>query len=244
MFSATKPFKDTITNYSNEPSLRIGTNVPKNAVNLAYYYNPTATDAEKILSAEAPRVTIDHRVEEAYRYLFNQSSEDDDLFPNSVYYEDEEGYTGRLGRMFVNWYPQVHIETKNVTQEVNKYKDQIIETNLDRKITEHEIIYSDVFPASPYVSPQYMDQWMKDPINYSDSPWPKEVYIWNSGQEAKSGNVDVVKYINHLTNPYDYAEGSLKFQSLKYELVAVGQPKRGELTNYREVGVDFVSETY
>lgn len=279
MFSATKPFKDTITNYSNEPSLRIGTNVPKNAVNLAYYYNPTATDAEKILSAEAPRVTIDHRVEEAYRYLFNQSSEDDDLFPNSVYYEDEEGYTGRLGRMFVNWYPQVHIETKNVTQdrivyvqdknalpkiwaysdeygyegnlfldatswEVNKYKDQIIETNLDRKITEHEIIYSDVFPASPYVSPQYMDQWMKDPINYSDSPWPKEVYIWNSGQEAKSGNVDVVKYVNHLTNPYDYAEGSLKFQSLKYELVAVGQPKRGELTNYREVGVDFVSETY
>lgn len=279
MFNATKPFKDTITNHPEEPSLRIGNNVPKNAVNLAYYYNPTATDAEKILSAEAPRITIDHRVEEAYRYLFNQSSEDDDLFPNSVYYEDEEGYTGRLGRMFVNWYPQVHIETKNITQdkivyiedknmcpkiwpytdeygyegnlfldatswEVNKWKDQIIETSLDRKVTEHEIIYSDVYPASPYVSPAQMDFWMKDPINNVDSPWPKEIYIWNDGQEAKSGNIDVINYVSHLTNPYDYAQGSLPFKSLKYELVATGQPKKGELTNYREVGVDFISETY
>lgn len=279
MFNPTKPFKDTVSSYPNEPSLRIGTNVPKNAVNLAYYYNPTATDAEKILSAEAPRVTIDHRVEEAYRYLFNQSTEDDDLFPNSVYYEDEEGYTGHLGRMFVNWYPQVHIETKNITQEktvfvkdknmvpkvwdyedeygytgnlfldatsweINKYKDQIIETNLDRKITEHEIIYSDVFPATPYVTPTYMDFWMKDPINYTDSPWPKEIYVWSDGQEAKNGNINIINYVNHLSNPYDDAQGSLEFQSLKYELVATGEPKKGELTNYRQVGVDFVSETY
>ena len=101
MFKATKPFKDTITNYPKEPSLRIGRCVPENAVNLAYYYNPTATDAEKVLTAEAPRNTIDHRVEEAYRYLFNQASDDDNLFPGSVWYEDEEGYSGRLGRMYV-----------------------------------------------------------------------------------------------------------------------------------------------
>ena len=76
MFKATKPFKDKVTNYPKEPSLRIGRTVPKNAVNLAYYYNPTATDAEKVLTAEAPRNTIDHRVEEAYRYLFDQASDD------------------------------------------------------------------------------------------------------------------------------------------------------------------------
>lgn len=116
MFKATKPFKDKVTNYPKEPSLRIGRTVPKNAVNLAYYYNPTATDAEKVLTAEAPRNTIDHRVEEAYRYLFDQASDDDDLFPGSVWYEDEEGYSGRLGRMYVNWYPEAHIETKNVQQ--------------------------------------------------------------------------------------------------------------------------------
>lgn len=122
MFKATKPFNDKVTNYPKEPSLRIGRCVPKNAVNLAYYFNPTATDAEKVLAAEAPRTTIDHRVEEAYRYLFNQASDDDDLFPGSVLYEDEEGYQGRLGRMYVNWYPEAHIETKNVQQT----KEQVV----------------------------------------------------------------------------------------------------------------------
>ena len=91
MFKATKPFKDTLTTHPKEPSLRIGRTVPKNAVNLAYYYNPTATDAEKVLTAEAPRNTIDHRVEEAYRYLFNCASDDNDQFPGYVWYEDEEG---------------------------------------------------------------------------------------------------------------------------------------------------------
>ena len=116
MFKATRPFKDNVTNYPKEPVLRIGRCVPPNAVNLAYYYNPTATDAEKVLTAEAPRNTIDHRVEEAYRYLFNQSNDDDNLFPGSVLYEDEEGYTGKLGRMYVHWYPEAHILVKNVTQ--------------------------------------------------------------------------------------------------------------------------------
>ena len=114
MFKATKPFKNTVTDYPKEPTLRIGRYVPENAVNLAYYYNPTATDAEKVLTAEAPRNTIDHRVEEAYRYLFNQASDDDNLFPGSIWYEDEEGYQGRLGRMYVNWYPEAHVLTKNV----------------------------------------------------------------------------------------------------------------------------------
>lgn len=116
MFQPTKPFNDRITRFPQEPSLRIGRRVPQDCVNLAYYCNPTATDAEKILTAEAPRNTIDHRVEEAWRYLFNQASDDDDLFPGFVWYEDEEGYQGRLGRMYVNWYPEAHIETKNVKE--------------------------------------------------------------------------------------------------------------------------------
>lgn len=120
MFKATRPFNDKVTNYPKEPSLRIGRCVPKNAVNLAYYYNPIATDAERIIAAEAPRQTIDHRVEEAYRYLFNQSSDDDDLFPSFVWYEDEEGYQGRLGRMYVHWYPESHISTKNVQKTVQQ----------------------------------------------------------------------------------------------------------------------------
>lgn len=116
MFKATKAFKNSVTSHPKEPTLRIGKCVPENAVNLAYYYNPTATDAEKVLTADAPRNTIDHRVEEAYRYLFNQASDDDDLFPGSVLYEDEEGYSGQLGRMYVHWYPEAHVSTKNIQQ--------------------------------------------------------------------------------------------------------------------------------
>ena len=114
MFKATKPFKNNVTSHPKEPSLRIGKCVPKNAVNLAYYYNPTATDAEKVLTSDAPKHTIDHRVEDGYRYLFNQASNNNDLFPGSIWYEDEEGYVGRLGRMFVNWYPEAHVDTKSV----------------------------------------------------------------------------------------------------------------------------------
>lgn len=129
MFVPTRPFKDKITGHPTEPSLRIGKVVPPDAVNLAYYYNKQATDAEKILAAEAPRQTIDHRVEEAYRYLINQSSPDDDLFPGSVWYEDEEGYSGRLGRMYVLWHEEVHINQESAqetrTQIVNE-KDNIL----------------------------------------------------------------------------------------------------------------------
>lgn len=147
MFKATRAFKDSVTNYPKEPSLRIGRCVPENAVNLAYYYNPTATDAEKVLTAEAPRNTIDHRVEEAYRYLFNQASDDDDLFPGSVWYEDEEGYQGRLNRMYVNWYPEAHILTKNV----QLTKDIII---IDKSELPKMYEYSD---ASGYSGNLYLD---------------------------------------------------------------------------------------
>lgn len=147
MLQSTKAFKDRITNYPQEPSLRIGRKVPEDAVNLAYYHNPIATDAEKILTAEAPRNTIDHRVEEAYRYLFDQASDDDNLFPGYVNYEDEEGYQGRLGRMYVNWYPEAHIETKNVQQT----KDIIV---IDKSELPKMFEYSD---AAGYSGNLYLD---------------------------------------------------------------------------------------
>ena len=129
MFKATKPFKDNISGYDREPSLRIGKTVPKNAVNLAYYYNPTATDAEKIMAAEAPRQTIDHRVETAYRYLFDVAGNSDgtpppdDMFPPYVQWSDEENYSGRLNRKSVEWYPENHVNTKNVQFK----KDEVID---------------------------------------------------------------------------------------------------------------------
>ena len=115
MFQPTKAFKDELTSYPQEPCLRIGKRVPNHAVNLAYYFNPTATDSEKVITAEAPKVTIDHRVEEDYRYKFNLPKNDDNQFPSFVMYEDEEGYSGRLGRMYVEWTEDAHVNTKSIT---------------------------------------------------------------------------------------------------------------------------------
>ena len=123
MFKATKPFKDNITGYENEPSLRIGNKVPDNAVNLAYYYNPTATDAEKILASDPPRNTIDHRIETQWLTKVDVASGPNgeepsiDLFPKSIYYSDEEGYYGRLMRQddTVHWYPERHVNQKEVS---------------------------------------------------------------------------------------------------------------------------------
>lgn len=128
MLKATRPFKNEVTGYPKEPALRIGREVPDNAVNLAYYFNPTATGSEKVMTAEAPRNTIDHRVEEQYKYLFNQVENNDDLFPKSVLFSDEEGYTGRLGRMFVNWYPKSNVRQKSIektTTEIVIDKDKV-----------------------------------------------------------------------------------------------------------------------
>lgn len=122
MFKATRPFKDSVTGYDKEPSLRIGKKVPDNAVNLAYYFNPTATDAEKILASDPPRQTIDHRIETQWLTKTDQASGPNgeepsiDLFPKAIYYSDEEGYYGRLKRQdeTVKWYPEQHIDQKGI----------------------------------------------------------------------------------------------------------------------------------
>ena len=188
MFKATRPFKNSVTNYPKEPSLRIGRCVPENAVNLAYYYNPTATDAEKILTAEAPRNTIDHRVEDDYRYLFNQASNDDDLFPGSILYEDEEGYQGRLGRMYVNWYPEAHIQTKNV----QLTKDVIV---VDKSELPKMFEYSD---DAGYIGNLYLDA-----ASYEVTKTKDETTVEILDREVFSHEVNYHEVFNTYINPND-----------------------------------------
>lgn len=144
MFKATKPFKNTITGYNNEPSLRIGKRVPENAVNLAYYYNPLSTKAERILASDPPRLTIDHRVETQWLTKTDQAAGPNgeepsiDLFPKSVYYSDEEGYYGKLARQdeTVKWYPEYHVNQKPIEYDTQ----QIVEKKGDE---DKVIAYSD-----------------------------------------------------------------------------------------------------
>ena len=119
MFLPTEAFKEEIEGYKGEPTFRIGRKVPHEAVNLAFYFNPTATDAERVLCAEAPRNTIDHRIEVKYLYKYGCPDNDNSkfkYFDPYYYYEDEEGYTGYLPLIEVTWYEHKHVETKYVEQ--------------------------------------------------------------------------------------------------------------------------------
>ena len=116
MFLPTKSHSETIKNFIKEPTIRIGRQVPEDAVNMAYYFNPTATDAEKVLCADAPRNTIDHYVEESYRYLFNMPTNDDNLFESAITWSDEEGYAGILPRVWVKWHDKTNVSEKSATE--------------------------------------------------------------------------------------------------------------------------------
>lgn len=173
MFKATRPFKDTITGYDKEPSLRIGKKVPRNAVNLAYYFNPTATDAEKILTSDPPRQTIDHRIETQWLTKVDVASGPNgeepsiDLFPKSIYYSDEEGYYGRLARQdeTVRWYPEQHVNQKEVSYD----NIQII----TKKGDEDKVIeYAD---ADGYKGNLYLDTVTYEPYTFKDASITEEL---------------------------------------------------------------------
>lgn len=224
MFLPTKSHNEFLEQYKKEPSIRIGKCVPKDAVNMAYYFNPTATDAEKVLCADAPRNTIDHRVEEKYRYLFDVPEADDNLFEASVMWGDEEGYSGILPRVWVKWYEKNHITEKNMQIDKtfivdNKgdvptsidYQDEdnfegnlfIDTTNYEVKNTKTEIINTslkmevkDHELLERNIDNDSLNHYMKNPSVNSSSPWPKELIVKIDGVYDSSG-----KKLGE--NPYD-----------------------------------------
>lgn len=215
MFLPTKPYNEFLENYKKEPSIRIGKRVPKNAVNMAYYFNPTATDAEKVLCSDAPRNTIDHRVEEVYRYLYDMSEANDDLFELTVTWNDEEGYTGALSRTWVKWYEKSHITEKNMQldktvivddkgdiptftsyQDDDGFKGNLFldTTSYEIKDTKTEIINTtlkmevkDHELAKSNVESSQLNYYMLNPSIDSNSPWPKELIVKSDGVYDSSG---------------------------------------------------------
>lgn len=215
MFLPTKSYNEFLENHKKEPSIRIGKCVPKNAVNMAYYFNPTATDAEKVLCADAPRNTIDHRVEEIYRYLFDMPEANDDLFEKSAIWNDEEGYTGILPRVWVKWYEKNHITEKNMQLDKTvivddkgdvptsvSYEDEddfkgnlfLDTTDYEIKDTKTEIINTTLYLEikdhelnKKNIESSQLNYYMKNPSTDSSSPWPKELYVKSNGVFDSSG---------------------------------------------------------
>ena len=206
MFKATKPFKNFVTGHENEPSLRIGKKVPSNAVNLAYYYNPVATDSEKVLTADPPRQTIDHRIETDYITLLDQASGPNgeepsaDLFPAATFYTDEEGYQGRLARQNVRWYPEKHVDQKSIEKDT----DHIVETKGDEPKIEE---YADI---DGYKGNMYLDTVTYDTYKTVDKTEVKKLKYTISGFELNYHDIfksylnqeDISNSsFNHVPNP-------------------------------------------
>jgi hypothetical protein len=224
MFLPTKPYNEFLENYKKEPSIRIGKSVPKNAVNMAYYFNPTATDAEKVLCADAPRNTIDHRVEEIYRYLFDMPEADDDLFERTAIWSDEEGYSGILPRIWVKWHEKSHITEKNMQLDktvivddkgdvptFTDYQDddgfegnlfldtvdyEVKDTKTEIKNTTLKMEVKDHELYKQNVENSQLNKYMKNPTLDSSSPWPKELTVKSDGVYDSTGK-------KWGSNPYD-----------------------------------------
>lgn len=263
MLTPTKPFKNTVTNYPDEPSLRIGRAVPKNAVNLAYYYNPTALGSEKVLTAEAPRKTIDHKVEDGYRYLFDQVEKDDSLFPTSIYYEDNEGYSGRLGRMWTRWYDETHVATKNIKQDnlvivANKedvpktlaYKNGDYEGTLFFDTADYVVTktrHVDIYEKVSHEVKNFEINYKKITGNYIDADvidawmntakWPSAIKVEKHTMTAEGGANIIQQYINSKDNIFDEYIGFLSFDTLEMEPVKVSEPVHGTDSLFLGLGV-------
>lgn len=225
MFLPIKSYTEFLKGHKQEPSIRIGKRVPKNAVNMGYYFNPTATDSEKVLCADAPRNTIDHRVEEQYKYLFDMPEDNNNLFPLTVNYSDEEGYAGGLSRAWVKWYEKTHITesnkqstkttivddksgvpTSDAYSDVdgftgNLYLDTV---NYEIKNTSTEIVNTTLKMniqnhelQQLNVTNSQLNTYMKNPSLDSGSPWPKNLYVLNDRIVDEDG-ITRLDY-----NPYD-----------------------------------------
>ena len=256
MLAPTKPFKDTVTNYPDEPSLRIGRAVPKNAVNLAYYYNPTATGSEKVLTAEAPRKTIDHKVEDTYRYLFDQLEADDSMFPTTIYYEDNEGYSGRLGRMWVKWHDESHVKTKSVRRDnvvIVANKNDVPKTleytggdfagTLFFDSADYTVTKTEMKPISQNIKQDVKNFeiiYKKVTGNYvnsialdawmQSSKWPSYITVGPNMLSTDSGDDIIKNYINSKESTFDGYTGILSFDKIEYEPVTVSAPVKGVST--------------
>ena len=261
MFLPTKPYNEFLENYNKEPSIRIGKRVPENAVNMAYYFNPTATDAERVLCSDAPRKTIDHRVEETYRYLFDMPEANDNLFEKTVSWNDEEGYSGILPRIWVKWYDKNHIDEKNM--QANKivivdqkndvptstsYEDDkgytgnlfLDAVDYEIKNTKTEILNTTLYLEvkdhelmKSNITNDELNNFMLSPIGNSGSPWPKELYVKIDGVYDSSG----AKWGN---NPYDGytspAGQPLVFTNVEKDPIKLSQESLSNFSYQNEYG--------
>lgn len=119
---------------NNKDVIKIGKFVPEGAINLAYFHNKRSQDGdENIIVSEAPKSSIDHMTITDYINKYCVSDKDNDIFPDSIYHLDNNGYDGDLQLVDIKWYDHLHNFEKDVTikKEYEDLTERIVPNSLD-----------------------------------------------------------------------------------------------------------------
>ena len=119
-------------NNFNNRTIRLGSRVPEQAVNVAYYYN-TVSSFEDMLSIQETNTNVTNlKYIEQWINKHNLPTNDDDQFPKSIEFVGEdgteyEGYSGILTRDYVDWDEQLDIDQEP------EYIEQYVQFRGNRK---------------------------------------------------------------------------------------------------------------
>lgn len=117
-------------------TIKVGSKVPKDSVNLAFYYNKGANSNEHVLASAVPKNLIDHMEITKFKRKDNLTFEDESVFEKTMPYNDNEGYTGILNLHQIDWIKHIETETKFVS--ISRAYDNLTEQNVPETIQYQE----------------------------------------------------------------------------------------------------------
>ena len=104
--------------HKEEIKVMIGSKVPPGSVNLAYYKNRTETDKKNssVFVSSTEKKTMDSTTGERWSLKKDLTEKNISEFLSSLFYKDQEGYSGTIKRKNVKWEERNRDDKKNVTQ--------------------------------------------------------------------------------------------------------------------------------
>ena len=103
MFHSTRLHHDVFIEGKEKYSIRIGAQVPPNAINLAYFHNQYVNSNEHLLIVESPKQTIDHIKQQEIVEKEQLPSQSEKWFEKHILIENDLGYVGYLTRDSIYW---------------------------------------------------------------------------------------------------------------------------------------------
>lgn len=195
MFDNTKPHSDIV---NNKHTIKVGTNVPTNCVNLGYFNNNKNSNTPMSVISNAPSDTIDHIFvsKDIKKYCVPK---DDNIFQKNILYNDYDNYTGTLPLVDIKWYEHKH--TYNEDFQTTKIYE-IDSKDFNPPSLFHEVVNKDGVKLSGYlnaVDVNYINIEVKE---------EKNTYIKNMKNVNKTVRVNLLdKPEYNFSDTIDYDDG-------------------------------------